>query len=76
VIVPPLAAEQKATPVGTGVPAIVEDAVSSKSKPVPVTVIDAPTVPEAGDAVTTCGITPSVADADDGVALVPVTVIV
>jgi hypothetical protein len=63
VIVPPLAVEQAVTPVGTGVPAIVDDGVSAKSKPVPVTVIDAPTGPEAGEIVSTCGTMYNVADA-------------
>jgi hypothetical protein len=48
-------------------PAIVEAAVSVVVKPVPVTDIDAPTGPEAGDRVTTCGIIFSVAEAEVGV---------
>lgn len=64
VMVPPLAAEQGIVAPVTGVPPIVEAAVSANAKPVPVTVTDAPTGAEAGEAVTTCGITFSVVDAE------------
>lgn len=63
VIVPPLADVQAAGLDVTGVPAIVDAAVSVSVNPVPVTVIDAPTGPEEGDAVTTCGITVRVVEA-------------
>jgi hypothetical protein len=77
VMVPPLAAVQAMGARPTGVPAIVDKNVSAVLKPVPVTVIDAPTGPEAGDAVTTCGITPKVAEATPAVTPPPpVTVIV
>jgi hypothetical protein len=63
VMVPPLAAKQATGLPVTGMPPIVEAAVSVRVKPVPVTDIDAPTGPEAGDAVTTCGKTVSVVEA-------------
>lgn len=73
-MVPALAAEQPTGEPVTGTPAIVEAGhVSPALKPVPVTDIDAPTGPEAGERVTTCGIMYRVAVADTGV--VSVTVI-
>jgi hypothetical protein len=76
-MVPPLAAVQASGPPVTGGPSIVDNGVSAALKPVPVTVIDAPTGPEGGDAVTTCGITPKVAEATPAVTPPPpVTVIV
>jgi hypothetical protein len=68
VIVPALAAVQASGPPVTGSggePSIVEPAaVSVNAKPVPVTVTVAPTGAEAGEAVTTCGTTFSLVDAD------------
>jgi hypothetical protein len=62
-MVPPTAVVQTFGVPVTGVPAIVEAAVSVVVKPVPVTYIDAPTGPEEGDGVTTCGRTVSVVEA-------------
>jgi hypothetical protein len=67
VIVPALAAVQAFGPPVTGSgsePSIVEATVSVNAKPVPVTVTVAPAGAAGGEAVTTCGMTLSVVDAD------------
>ena len=73
-MVPASAVAQGAEPVGTGVPPIVEAAVSVSAKPVPVTVTVEPTGPELGDTVSTCGNTVSVVEACTGVASFTITV--